>query len=74
MPITPFLAGQAFDPETTCAMSRALDKACESLGLRVGKDPATEVIAAKIVELAQRGVRDADTLCERVLKEVSLDR
>jgi hypothetical protein len=51
MPIRPFLAGQAFDPETIRDVSLALEKVCEALS-------ATRVIAEKIIELAQRGVRD----------------
>jgi hypothetical protein len=47
MPITPFLAGQAFDPETI--------EACDALHLRVVDDPATRFVAEKIIEWAQRG-------------------
>ena len=35
MPITPFVAGQAFDPETIENMSAALVEACDALHLRV---------------------------------------
>jgi hypothetical protein len=44
-------------------MSRALKGVCEELGLiSVVDDPATRTIAKKIIECAQRGVHDADTL------------
>jgi hypothetical protein len=33
-------------------------------------EPATRVIAQKIIELAQRGVRDSPTLSEMTLKEL----
>jgi hypothetical protein len=50
-------------------MSLALESACETtLGLKLIDDPATRVVASKIVELAQRGVRDAATLSEMTLK------
>jgi hypothetical protein len=71
MPITPFLAGQPFDPEVVREMSVAFDDVCESLGLRPRSDPA-EVVAKKIIELAQRGVRDSAALSERVLRELNL--
>jgi hypothetical protein len=74
MPITPFLTGQPFDPEAVRAMSAAFDDVCKSLGLRAGADPAAEVIAKKIIELAQRGVRDPAALGERVLRELDLDQ
>ena len=41
MPITPFLAGQPFDPEVIRVMSLALENVCETLGLRLADDPKT---------------------------------
>jgi hypothetical protein len=62
MPITPFLAGQAFDPETIENMSAALVEACDALHLKVVDDPATRFVAEKIIGWAQRGIRDPDIL------------
>jgi len=70
MPITPFLTGQPFDPEVVRAMSVAFEEVCKSLGLRAGPDPASEVVAKKIIALAQRGVRGPTALAERVLAEL----
>jgi hypothetical protein len=59
MPIRPFLARQPFEPETISMMLLAFEEACETLGLRpFSDDPATKLVAEKIIELAQRGVRD----------------
>lgn len=69
MPIRPFLAGQAFEPEAVRDMSLAFDGACEALGLRIREDPATRVVAEKVIELAQRGVRGVDQLRTMTLKE-----
>ena len=69
MPIRPFLAGQAFQPEIIRQMSLALESVCEKLGRTLTDDPATRLVAQKILELAQRGVRDATTLSEMTLKE-----
>jgi hypothetical protein len=69
MPIRPFLAGQAFEPEIIRQMSIALERVCEKLGLNLTDDPATRLVAQKIIELAQRGVRDATTLSAMTLKE-----
>jgi hypothetical protein len=71
MPITPFLTGQAFDPDVVRAMSDAFDEACRTLGLTVRTDPASEAVAKKIIELAQRGVRDSASLSERVVQELN---
>jgi len=69
MPIRPFLAGQPFDPELIASMSAALEKVCESLGLHIVDDPATRHVAQKIIEFAQRGMRDVATLSAAVLNE-----
>lgn len=59
MPITPFLRGQAFDPETVEAMGKAFVTTCEALGLSSNRaDAATKPVAEKIIELAQRGIKD----------------
>jgi hypothetical protein len=69
MPIRPFLAGQAFEPELIRQMSVALETVCRKLELSLVDDPATRLLASTIIELAQRGVRDAPTLSAMTLKE-----
>ena len=75
MPIRPFLASQPFEPEIIREMSLALEKrvrdknVCETLALRLVDDQNTRLVASKIVELAQRGVRDAPTPTAMALKE-----
>lgn len=72
MPIRPFLAGQAFEPELIEQMSSALVRACEALQLRVIDDAANRMVARTIIGLAERGVRDADTLIAMTLREFGL--
>ena len=72
MPITPYLAHQAFEPEVIETMSAVFIAACEALHLKVGEDPATRFVAEKVIELAQRGIRDPDTLRKMTLKEFDL--
>ena len=69
MPIRPFLAGQALEPEIIRQMSLALESVCEKLELNLTDDPATRLVAKKIIELAQRGVQDATALSAMTLKE-----
>jgi hypothetical protein len=69
MPITPYLVGQAFEPEAIRQMSLALESVCDTLNLRLTDDPNTRLVASKIIELAQRGVRDVPTLTAMTLKE-----
>jgi hypothetical protein len=69
MPIRPFLAGQAFEPELIRQMSLALESVCEKLSLTLKDDPPARLVATKIIELAERGVRDAQSLSAMTLKE-----
>jgi len=58
VPITAYLRGQAFDPETLDVMSAALEQVCADLGIKdARKNPAAEIIAESIIQYAQRGVR-----------------
>ena len=70
MPIRPFLAGQALEPELIRQMLLALESVCEKLELSSTDNPNTRLVASKIIELAQRGVRDAPTLSAMTLKEL----
>jgi hypothetical protein len=73
MPIRPFLADQAFDPEIITAMSLALGRVCDALRLKAIDDIATRLVAEKIIKLAQRGIRDPDTLASTVLEDLQPD-
>ena len=68
MPIRPFLAGQAFEPEVIDAMSLALARACSALSLRLVDDPATRLVAEKIIEFAQGGIKDPEILSSMALE------
>ena len=70
MPIRGFLSGQAFEPEVVRQMSLALEAVCGKFGMKLTDEPATRVVALKIIELAERGVRDEPTLTEMTLQEL----
>jgi hypothetical protein len=74
VPIRPFLAGQAFEPELIQQMSIAFVKACEAFQLNPTDDPATRLVAKTIIELAERGFRDAEALVEMTLREFGIDK
>ena len=69
MPIRPFLAHQPFDPDAISEMSAALVRACDTLGLKAINDAATRLVAEKIIELWQRGVRSGEKLQAMIMKE-----
>ncbi len=58
MPITRYLAHQAFEPKIIETMSAAFVAACDALYLKICADPAARFVAEKVIELAQRGIRD----------------
>jgi hypothetical protein len=74
VPIRSFLAGQAFEPELIEQMSAAFIRACETMGLSVMDDPATRLVARTIIDLAERGVRDAETLLKMTLREFATEK
>ena len=51
----------------------ALDDVCKSLRVPAYDQSAKEVIAARIIELARRGERNAERLKERVLQEAQFN-
>jgi hypothetical protein len=73
MPIRRFLADEPFDPEIITMMSTALENVCKALGLNIVDDPATRLVAQKIIELTQRGMRDATKLTAETLRELKSD-
>jgi hypothetical protein len=68
MTILPFLSSRGFDPDTIDKMSEALKGVCDTLSLNLADGPETRLVAQKIIELAQRGVRDAATLQAMTLR------
>jgi hypothetical protein len=70
VPITPFLRGQAFDPELIESMGAAFSKTCEALGLAERSDPITALVAEKIIELAERGLRNPTTMHLMAINEL----
>jgi hypothetical protein len=72
-PITPFLRGQAFDPEAVEAMGKALATACEALGRSDRNDAITTLVAEIIIKLAQRGIKSPTALHFAAMKEFRSD-
>jgi hypothetical protein len=74
LPITPFLQDHAFEPEVTRAMGIAFEDACKLLRLPDTADPAAEIIATKIIELAKTGEHDAGRLCNAAVMAFQRER
>jgi hypothetical protein len=57
-------------PEQVAPMRAAFDKLCKALDLSCEpEDPATDLIAMKIMEVAATGELDPDRICAKVLEQ-----
>jgi hypothetical protein len=70
MPITEYLDGHSFDPESRRVMGVALEMARAAVRLADQTDAITEILAKRIIALAKDGLRDPNLLCEWALDEL----
>jgi hypothetical protein len=61
-------APTAFDGDATAAITEACEKASQSILDWGQPDTFNDVIAKRIIELATKGERDPDQLCEQALR------
>ena len=74
MPIRQYLLeGSAFKPKAISTMSVVFESLCAELGLRDKDDPATRLVASKIIEFAQSGALDVARLRSMTRKEFKLE-
>lgn len=71
MPITPFLNGRVYQPETLQCMGVAFEAICKDLGLADKSDPFTQTVAELVIMFAQKDDRDPQALHQRVLRALS---
>jgi hypothetical protein len=71
MPIYRLLQNHAFGPDEIRVLTTAFEEALQTLRLVDRADPATEMVARKIIELAQQGERDPVRLRERAVRSLS---
>src|SRR4029078_2346007 len=74
MPIHRLLKNNAFGPDEITILTSAFDDALRRLRLADRADPATEVVARKIIELAQQGERYPIRLSEQSMQVLSRER
>ena len=70
MPITLYLNGERFEPETKRILGVAFEQVCIALRIGASDDDVKQAIANKVIELAKAGERNPDILCERVLEDI----
>jgi hypothetical protein len=72
MPIYRLLQNLPMGPEEVSRMTTAFEKALRTVGIKDRNDPMAEMIAKKIIEIAQTGVRDPAQISELAIKELGL--
>jgi hypothetical protein len=60
-------------PEEITVLTDAYERTLKALHLVDRNDPITEMIAKKIIELGQRGVREAEQLSGLTMKELGVE-
>ncbi|KGJ70735.1 hypothetical protein ACVILJ_001207 [Bradyrhizobium diazoefficiens] len=72
MPIYRLLQNLPMGPEEVNRMTTAFDKALRTIGIKDRSDPMAEMIAKKIVEIAQTGVRDPAEISAQAIRELGM--
>ena len=70
MSIHQLFQNTAFGPEEITVLVAAYERTLKKLGVVERGDPLTEMIAKKIIEIAQRGERDPEQLTALAMSEL----
>ena len=73
IPIYRLLQNSPLGPEEIAVLTDAYERTLRKLNLVDRNDPITEIIARKIIELGQRGVREAAQLVELAIQELGVE-
>jgi hypothetical protein len=73
MAIYRLLQNSPLGPEEIAVLTDAYERTLRKLGLVDRNDPITELIAKKVIEMAQRGVREAQQLSDMTIKELGVE-
>jgi hypothetical protein len=73
MAIYRLLKNSPMGPEEISVLTAAYEQILKKLGLVDRSDPITQIVAKKIIEIGQTGVRDPEQLSSLALKELGTD-
>ena len=73
MAIYRLLQNSPLGPEEISILTEAYERTLRALSLVDRNDPITEMIAKKVIELGQRGVREPRQLSDLTMKELGVD-
>jgi hypothetical protein len=71
MPIYRLLQNMPMGPEEISRLTAAYEQALKDIGLVDRDDPIAEMVAKKVIEIAQTGLRDPADIAARVVMELS---
>lgn len=72
MAIYRLLQNVAMEPEDIARLHQAYETTLRMLDLKDRSDPITNLIARKLIEIRQTGVKDPTQLSERALSELGI--
>lgn len=70
MAIYRILQNTPFGPDEITRLVTAYEQTLKALGLTDRNDPITELVARKIIEISQTGVRDPQLLARRAIEDL----
>jgi len=72
MPIYRLLQNMPMGPEEIGRLTTAYDLALHTIGIVDGGDPRAELLAKKIIEVAQTGIREPADISAQAIKEIGI--
>jgi hypothetical protein len=72
MTIHRILQNTPFGPEDIEILVSAYEQTLRELGLKDRSDPLTEIVAKKVIEIRQTGIRDPAQIFQLTIKELGL--
>jgi hypothetical protein len=73
MAIHRLLQNAPLGPEEIAVLTEAYEATLRKLGLVDRSDPITQLIAKKIIEIGQRGIRDPEQISALTIKELGVN-
>ena len=70
MAIHRLLQNSPFGPDEIARLVTAYEETLKALGLKDRNDPITELVARKIFEIGQTGVRDSTQLAQLAIRDL----
>ena len=72
MPIYRLLQNMPMGPEEISRLTTAYEQALRTIGIVDRADPLAELLARKIIEVAQTGVREPADISAQAIKEIGI--